>query len=72
MTNTTGEIIKTANIDLSQFSSFEDVSTTIIIVLIFLRIASIIRTAKDISARTNSHLMQIISILLVTFLSPII
>lgn len=59
-------------INLSQFSSFEDLSTTIIIVLVFLRITSIIRTAKDISQRTNSHILQIISILLVTFLSPII
>lgn len=72
MINTTGEIINTTNLNLSQFSSFENISTTIIIVLIFLRIASIIRTAKDISARTNSHLMQIVSILLVTFFSPII
>ncbi len=68
----TGNIIKAASIDLNQFSSLEDLSTTILIVIIFLRIASIIRTAKDISARTNSHLMQIISILLVTFLSPVI
>ncbi len=63
----------TGNItDLSQFSSFENLSTTIIIILIFLRIVSIIRVAKDISARTNSSLLQIICILLVTFFTPII
>jgi len=59
-------------LDLSKFASLEWISTTIIIVLIFLRISSIIRVAKDISARTNSHLLQIISILLITFFSPII
>jgi RNA polymerase subunit RPABC4/transcription elongation factor Spt4 len=72
MTNITGSIIESNNMNLSNFSSLENLSTTIIIVLIFLRIVSIIRTAKDISARTNSHLMQIVSILLVTFFTPII
>ena len=60
------------NINLTQFSSLESLSTTIIIVAIFLRIISIIRVAKDISARTNSHTLQIICILLVTFFTPII
>lgn len=64
--------METNSIDLSKFSSLESLWTTIIIVVIFLRIISIIRVAKDISARTNSHTLQIISILLVTFLSPII
>lgn len=59
-------------INLNQIAISESLSTSIIIILIFLRIISIIRTAKDISARTNSHLLQIICILLVTFLTPII
>jgi RNA polymerase subunit RPABC4/transcription elongation factor Spt4 len=40
--------------------------------LIFLRIISIIRTARDINTRTNNSFVQIISILLVTLLTPII
>ena len=59
-------------LNLNKFASLEWISTSIIILLIFLRIVSIIRVAKDISARTNSHLLQIISILLITFFSPII
>lgn len=58
--------------NISQLTIPETVSTSIIIILIFLRIISIIRTAKDISARTNSHTLQFICILLVTFLTPII
>lgn len=58
--------------DLTKFSWLENIYTAIIILLIFFWIISIIWTAKDISARTNSNLLQIISILLVTFLSPII
>ncbi|MFA5747776.1 MAG: hypothetical protein WC872_01550 [Candidatus Absconditabacterales bacterium] len=43
----------------------------ILIIFIFLRIISIIRTAKDIISRTNNSGIQIISILIVTFLTPI-
>ena len=44
----------------------------ILIVFVFLRIISILRVAKDIISRTNNSWLQIISILLVTFLTPII
>ncbi|MCX6822872.1 MAG: hypothetical protein NTX91_02650 [candidate division SR1 bacterium] len=39
--------------------------------LIFLRIVSIIWTAKDIISRTNNTGLQVLSILLVTFLTPL-
>lgn len=58
--------------NISRITIPETASTSIIIVSIILRIISIIRTAKDISARTNSHTLQFICILLVTFLTPII
>ena len=58
--------------DLTKLSWFENIYSAIVIVFIFLWIITIIWTSKDISARTNSTLLQIISILLVTFLSPII
>ncbi|HKL44479.1 MAG TPA: zinc ribbon domain-containing protein [Candidatus Absconditabacterales bacterium] len=64
--------METNTLDLSNFGSLETIGTTIIIVAIFFWIVSIIRVAKDISARTNNHTVQIISILLVTFLTPII
>lgn len=50
----------------------ENLYTSLIIFYIFLRILSIIRVAKDIWARTNNTTLQIISILLVTFFSPVI
>lgn len=58
--------------DLTQFSWFENMYTVVITITIFLWIISIIWVAKDVSARTNSVLLQIVSILLVTFFSPII
>ncbi len=58
--------------DFTKFSWLENIYTTIVILFIFLWIASIVWVAKDIWARTNSTLLQIISILLVTFFSPII
>jgi len=58
--------------DITNLWGLENFYTAIIILLIFLWIISIIRVAKDISARTNSTLLHIISILLVTFLSPLI
>lgn len=59
-------------LELTKFWSLEGLYTTIIIIFIFLWIISIIRTAKDISSRTNSTTLQVISILLVTFFSPLI
>lgn len=57
---------------LTNLQWIEGVITWIIIFLVFLRIISIIRTAKDINTRTNNTLIQIISILLVTLLTPIL
>lgn len=42
------------------------------IFFVFLRVVSIIRTTKDIINRTNSSSLQVISILLVTFLTPLV
>lgn len=61
--------------DVSQLQNLwylENIYTTIIIIVILLWIFSIIWTAKDIFARTNSSILQMISIFLVTFLTPII
>lgn len=44
----------------------------ILVFYIFLRIVTIIRVAKDITQRTNSWLLQVICILIVTLLSPLI
>ena len=72
MVNNGSGLTNNPNLDFTQFSWLENLSTAIIVALIFLRIISIVRTARDISARTNSYILQIVSILLVTFLSPII
>ena len=54
----------------------ENNSETLVIVIVwiiaFFWIIAIIRTAKDISARTNSSFFHIISVLLVFLLTPII
>jgi glucan phosphoethanolaminetransferase (alkaline phosphatase superfamily) len=42
------------------------------ILLVFFWVVAIIRTTKDIINRTNSFSLQVISILLVTFLTPLI
>lgn len=42
------------------------------IFFIFLRVVAIIRVTKDIINRTNSSSLQVISILLVTFLTPLV
>jgi hypothetical protein len=42
------------------------------IFFIFLRVVAIIRVTKDIINRTNSFSLQIISILFVTFLTPLV
>ena len=57
---------------LMKFDGLETIITGILAFYIFLRVLSIIRISRDIYARTNSVFMQLISILLVTFLSPII
>ena len=49
-----------------------NITIVIIWIIVFLRITTIIWTAKDISARTNSSFFHIISVLLVTILTPII
>ncbi|MEI7919340.1 MAG: hypothetical protein WCH65_03945 [bacterium] len=43
-----------------------------VIFLVFLRVVAIIWTTKDIINRTNSFSLQVISILLVTFLTPFV
>jgi len=50
----------------------KNLTMTIIWILVFFWIIIIIRTAKDISARTNNTFFHIISILFVTLLTPII
>ncbi len=57
---------------LTQFSWLEIIISSIIGFYIFLRILSIIRVSRDINARTQSTALQLIAILLVTFLSPLI
>jgi hypothetical protein len=44
----------------------------IAIFLVFLRVIAIIRVTKDIINRTNSFSLQVISILFVTFLTPLV
>lgn len=50
----------------------KSIAIIIVSILIFFRIIAIIRTAKDISARSDSSFFHIISVLLVTLLTPII
>lgn len=59
-------------LDLTQFAEFDKLYMIIIIFVLFLWLICIIWVAKDISARTNNHFLQIISILFVTFFTPII
>ena len=63
-------------INLLWIESGESNSKTIIIIIVwflmFFWIIAIIRTAKDISARTDSTFFHIISVLFVTLLTPII
>ncbi|HOG14983.1 MAG TPA: hypothetical protein PK674_00115 [Candidatus Absconditabacterales bacterium] len=58
--------------DILQLGGLENLYTAIVALFVFLRIISIIWVAKDISARTNSLLLQISSIVLITFFTPII
>lgn len=58
--------------DLTQFAEFDQLYIAIIALILFFWLLAIIRVAKDISARTHNHFLQIISILFVTFLTPIL
>jgi hypothetical protein len=58
--------------DFTQLADYKTIWMIVIITIIFLWLICIILVTKDISARTNSYGLQIISILLVTFLTPII
>lgn len=60
------------SIDLSQFANLDKLWLAIVVFILFLRLICIICVVKDISARTNNQFIQIISILFVTFLTPII
>lgn len=57
---------------ITQFNGLEMIISSIIGFYIFLWILSIIRVSRDINARTKSTVLQLISILLITFLSPLI
>jgi len=61
-----------SEIDLSQFTNLDKIGMAVVIFILFLWLVCIISVAKDVSARTDSHAIQIISILFVTFLTPII
>jgi hypothetical protein len=50
----------------------ETLITGVIWFYIFLRILSIIWVSRDIHARTNSTILQLVAILLVTILSPVL
>ena len=58
--------------DLTQFADYKIIAMIVVAFIVFLRLICIILVTKDISARTNSYGLQIISILLVTFLTPLI
>ncbi|HRX64129.1 MAG TPA: hypothetical protein P5060_03440 [Candidatus Absconditabacterales bacterium] len=57
---------------VDKISGLESIYTGLIIIGIFLWIISILRVSKDISARTNNNLLQIVCILIVTIFTPII
>lgn len=57
---------------LGNNNSLQNIVSIIIIILIFLWIISIIRTARDISRRTSNIFFQVICVLFVTLLTPII
>lgn len=57
---------------IAQFNGLEVIVSSMIGFYIFLRILSIIWVSRDIHARTQSTILQLIAILLVTFLSPLI
>lgn len=53
-------------------SNTKTIAIVVVWILVFFWIIAIIRTAKDISARSDSSFFHIISVLLVTLLTPII
>lgn len=57
---------------IAQFSGLEIMISSIIGFYVFLWILSIIWVSRDIHARTQSTTLQLIAILMVTFLSPLI
>jgi len=57
---------------LTNISWIEWIVTITIWIIVFFWIISIIRTTKDITARTNNIFFQIFAILIVTALSPIL
>jgi len=50
----------------------QNIAIIVVSIIVFFRIIAIIWTAKDISARTDSSFFHIISVILVTILTPII
>jgi len=75
MTGGVGTILNKSSWDINYLIQTNGTGFIIKIVLflfIFLRIIAIIRTAKDITSRTNNSFLQVVCIILVTILSPII
>ncbi|MBU0625905.1 zinc ribbon domain-containing protein [Patescibacteria group bacterium] len=75
MTGGVGTILNKSSWDIDYLIQTNGTGFIVKIVLlffIFLWIVAIIRTAKDITHRTNSSFLQVVCILLVTLLSPII
>gem|GEM_PF-1813510 len=57
---------------VAQFNGLEIIISSLIGFYIFLWILSIVRVSRDIHARTQSTALQLIAILMVTFLSPLL
>ncbi len=57
---------------IEKINGIEMIIVGILWFYIFLRILSIIRVSRDIHARTNSTIVQLVSILFITLFSPII
>lgn len=70
-----GIVLNSSQFSLSSLTNaygLETIFVGIVWFFVFIWLISIIRVAKDISARTNSTLLQIVSILLVTLFTPLI
>jgi hypothetical protein len=61
-----------SDIDISQLANLDKLWMAVVIFILFLWLLCIIYVVKDVSARTDSQFLQIISILFVTFLTPIV
>lgn len=75
MDTSVGTVIDKSTRSLSSIFDASGVALWIniaVVFFIFLRVISIIRTTKDIIHRTSSFSLQVISILLVTFLTPLV